>query len=292
MEDELRCVVCKNLYNKPVLLPCYHSACLHCAIVLQQPATQGTQPQNCATQIQAVAQIHAPPPEAESVASGSSEGTEYQEADKLSILSETDSGVVCSSRPNSYVGTPNLNGFFPPLTNSVLSLSCPKCSKVVYFDENGANNLPRYRVMQTIIDKYGGEKNLVAQCQMCERQPANEATVCCDQCDVLYCDVCRETCHPARGPLAKHLLCEAPRGGPRGPGAKRREGRCPEHEEETLTMYCMVCKCAVCAICLHETRHNSHDVQAISSMCKAQKVRCLYILNTREDSSNPRESSE
>lgn len=257
MEEELRCFVCKNVYNNPVLLPCYHSLCVHCALHLQVPANQ--------TQNQPI--THQEP--AESVASGNSDSTEYQEADKLSILSETDSGVVCTSRPNSYVGTPNLNGFFPPLSNSVLSLSCPICSKIVYFDENGAHNLPKYRVMQTIVDKYGEFKNITLKCQMCECDPPNEASVLCEQCDVLYCEDCRDTCHPMRGPLAKHLLTEPKRNLIRG---KARDGRCIEHEDEALTMYCMVCKCAVCAICLHDTRHNSHDVQAISAMCKAQKV--------------------
>lgn len=258
MEEELRCFVCKNIFNNPVLLPCYHSLCLHCAINLQQPANQQQNGQSQG--------------EAESVASGNSDSnsSEYQEADKLSILSETDSGVVCTSRPNSYVGTPNLNNFFPPLSNSVLSLSCPVCSKLVYFDENGAYNLPKYRVMQSIVEKYGEIKNLLLKCQMCESEPANEATISCEQCEIFYCEQCREVCHPLRGPLAKHNLVEPKRNSAKFKG---RDGKCFEHEDESLTMYCMVCKIAVCALCLHDTRHNSHDVQAISSMCKAQKVR-------------------
>lgn len=262
MEEELRCPVCKQLYINPVLLPCYHSLCLNCASHLQQPANQNHN------------QIQQPVLEqAESVASGGSGGepSDYQEVDKLSILSETDSGVVCTSRPNSYVGTPNLNGLlFPPLSTSALSLACPICHKLVYFDENGAHNLPKYRVMQNIVDKYGESRNLTLKCQICENDPANEATVLCEQCEVLYCDSCRESCHPLRGPLAKHNLTEPVRG--YGNKQRERDGRCPDHDDENLSMYCMVCKVAVCALCLHDTRHTSHDVQAISSMCKAQKV--------------------
>lgn len=259
MEEELRCPSCKHIYCNPVLLPCYHSLCLNCAVHLQQPAQQNNQQQQ---QQQ----------ESESVTSGGSgEGGDYQEVDKLSILSETDSGVVCTSRPNSYVGTPNLNGLlFPPLSTSALSLACPVCHKLVYFDEGGAHNLPKYRVMQTIVDKYGESRNLTLKCQMCEVDPANEATVICEQCEVLYCDVCRDSCHPSRGPLAKHTLLEPRRG---QTTKNKKDGRCPDHDEENLSMYCMVCKVAVCALCLHDTRHTSHDVQAISSMCKAQKVR-------------------
>lgn len=91
------------------------------------------------------------------------------------------------------------------------SLSCPACRKTVYFDENGAQNLPRYRAMQNIVDKFIETKTrgtLGTLCQLCEPGPATgrEATVFCEQCQVFYCDPCRDSCHPARGPLAKHSL--------------------------------------------------------------------------------------
>lgn len=257
MEEELRCPACKQFYNNPVLLPCFHALCLHCAVHLQQPATN-----NAATHSAASSE------NAESVASGSS-GGDYQESDKLSILSETDSGVVCTSRPNSYVGTPN--GLLFP---TALSLACPVCHKLVYFDENGAYNLPKYRVMQSVVDKYGEAKNLSLKCQLCECEPANDATVMCEQCEVLYCDTCRESCHPARGPLAKHSLSTPKRGVHQG--IKGRDGKCPEHGEENLNMFCLVCKIAICPVCLMDTRHASHDVQALAVMCKVQKVRTFH----------------
>ncbi|KDR08343.1 Tripartite motif-containing protein 9 [Zootermopsis nevadensis] len=260
MEEELRCPVCKQLFNNPVLLPCYHALCLNCAVHLQQPASQ-----------------HPPPTQAVELAS---ESADYQEVDKLSILSETDSGVVCNSRPNSYVGTPNIQGIlFPPLASSALSLACPVCHKVVYFDENGAHNLPKYRAMQSIVDKYGETRNLTLKCQLCETDPAEDATVMCEQCEVLYCDACRENCHPSRGPLAKHTLLEPLQGrAALRNKTKTKDVQCSEHEDEALSMYCMVCKVPVCPLCLHDTRHTSHDVQAINSMCKAQKVRCSTTL--------------
>lgn len=258
MEDELRCPSCKEVFNNPVLLPCYHAICLNCAIDLQQPALQNN---------------HASAPSsmnssenAESVASGSS--SDYQESDKLSILSETDSGVVCTSRPNSYVGTPN-NLLF----SSALSLACPICSKAVYFDENGAHNLPKYRVMQNIIERYSEFKNLILRCQMCEVEPAKEATIMCEQCAILYCESCKELCHPARGPLAKHVLSEPKRFA--GIAIRSNDGKCLDHPEETSNMFCLVCKISVCALCLMDSRHNSHDVQALAMMCKAQKVKFM-----------------
>ncbi len=68
-------------------------------------------------------------------------------------------------------------------TTTPLSLACPACSKMVYFDENGAHNLPKYRAMQSIVDKYCEARQLVIQCQLCEGEPA-EATVMCEQCEV------------------------------------------------------------------------------------------------------------
>ncbi|XP_060531608.1 E3 ubiquitin-protein ligase TRIM9 isoform X1 [Cylas formicarius] len=257
MEEELRCFTCKQFYINPVLLPCYHGLCLHCALNLQQPANHN----NVATAVTGE--------NAESVASGSS--GDYQESDKLSILSETDSGVVCTSRPNSYVGSPN-GSLFP----GALSLTCPICQKVVYFDDNGAHNLPKYRVMQSVVERYGELKNLTLKCQMCEQEPAKDATVMCEQCEVLYCESCRESCHPSRGPLAKHVLNEPKRGGT-GTG-KPRDGKCPEHSDEPLNMYCLVCKIGVCALCLTDSRHASHDVQSLAVMCKAQKTELSHNL--------------
>lgn len=166
MEDELRCPCCKELFTEPVLLPCWHALCLSCAVNLQAPPDS--------------------PPE--STTDSSNAPCSDQEADKLSILSETDSGVVCgststSSRPGSYVGTPG-NGGFPP-SGGTLCLSCPVCRKTVYFDEGGAHNLPKYRAMQRIVEKYQESRNARMQCQMCEGEP-REATVACEQCEVIY----------------------------------------------------------------------------------------------------------
>ncbi|CAH1407569.1 unnamed protein product [Nezara viridula] len=247
MEDELRCPVCKELFHNPVLMPCYHALCLNCAVALTVPAANN----------------------------GGAQEPLAEEIDKLSILSETDSGVVCTSRPNSYVGTPNIQGIlFPPLTSSALALACPVCNKTVYFDENGAHNLPKYKAMQNIVDKYGESKELSPKCELC-KEPARQATVLCEQCEVHYCDECRENCHPARGGLAKHTLTAPGRAALRTRDTAR-EILCMDHSEEPLSYYCMLCKQAVCAHC-RDVRHASHDVQAINTMCKAQKVSRLSI---------------
>ncbi|XP_049276229.1 E3 ubiquitin-protein ligase TRIM9 isoform X1 [Rhipicephalus sanguineus] len=96
----------------------------------------------------------------------------------------------------------------------------------------------------------------------------------CDQCEVFYCESCRENCHPARGPLAKHTLLEPQQGKKilRARSQGGRDSKCVDHVDEALSMYCMVCKVAACVLCLQDGRHASHDVQALGSMCKAQKT--------------------
>lgn len=242
MEDELRCFACKHFFEKPVLLPCGHALCLSCALGLQQSASNS---------------------EVDSVASSSS--GDYQEADKVSIVSETDSGVVCGSRPGSYVGSINPNSTLFPTT--ALFLTCPICQKLVYFDENGANNLPMYKVMQTIIEKYKdvcGKTETTQNCQMCEESSVKLATIHCDQCSIFYCEGCREACHPPRGPLARHTLSPA--------GQRTTVTTCPEHNGTPLVAQCMPCRQPACTRCLQD-RHANHDVQQLSTACKGQKVK-------------------
>lgn len=300
MEEELRCPICKQIFANPVLLPCYHALCLACAIECQVPSatpvsnsvTAGGGPSGGGSivaggggnTIVTSVQVHAThnhhhhqhhQSTSSSVSTGSSSTTEsvssdQDQADKVSILSEADSGVVCcTSRPGSYAGTPNLQGLlFPPSGGVVQSLACPLCRKIVFFDETGARNLPSYRTMESIIDRFCEREAL--RCQMCETEPPKVASVVCEQCEIRYCDGCRELCHPARGPLAKHNLIK-----PRGP-LYLRESQCTDHSE-LLTMYCLTCKIPTCQLCFNENRHNSHDVQPISSMCKSQKVRTFKL---------------
>lgn len=248
MEEELKCAICKHFFNNPVLLPCSHSLCLNCAVNSQQTHTQSQseEPENSA---------------------------DYPDGDKVSLLSETDSGVVCNSRPNSYVGTPNLQGILiPPLQTSALSLTCPLCQKVIYFDENGAHNLPKNRALLNIVDRYEEGKNLTVKCQLCEGNP-KDAAVMCEQCEVFYCEVCRDNCHPSRGPLAKHSLVTPQQGkGEIRAKSRNKETKCFEHTEETLSSYCMLCKTSLCPLCLKEGRHSNHDVHPLGSMCKNMKV--------------------
>lgn len=209
MEDELKCPSCRQFFVQPVLLPCFHAMCLGCAMQNQQPVNISPPGHPQSNQLDQPL----PPPPTELQLLSELQCNDCNDSDQLSILSETDSGVVVSSssRPSSYI--------HPAATTATaaatLSLSCPvtSCQKIVYFDEHGAQNLPRYRAMQTIVDKFAESSsrattaNTSTPCQLCPEEPGQqEASVFCQQCQVFYCERCRENCHPARGPLAKHSL--------------------------------------------------------------------------------------
>ncbi|XP_073967334.1 E3 ubiquitin-protein ligase TRIM9-like [Choristoneura fumiferana] len=227
MEEELRCFVCKEFYREPVLLPCGHALCRVCAVGLQSP-------------------VH----EADGAAA-----TDYQEADKASVSSETDSGVVCGSRPNSYAGTPAATAYH----NAAFSLTCPVCTKQVYLDDNGAEGLPPFRVMRTIVERFGGVTGAPPAeeaCQMCEGE-RRAAIVRCEQCSVRYCAGCRDAWHPIRGPLAQHEL-------------RTLGTTCTDHGSPPV-LYCNTCLVPICQRCVNE-RHSSHVTQPLSSAARAHKT--------------------
>ncbi|KAJ8721547.1 hypothetical protein PYW07_002322 [Mythimna separata] len=228
MEEEIRCFVCKEFYREPVLLPCGHALCRVCAVNLQTHIHEGD---------------------------NSAASNDYQEADKASVSSETDSGVVCGSRPNSYAGTPAV----PAYSSAAFSITCPSCNKIVYLDDNGAEGLPPFRVMRTIVERFGGVTGAPPAeeaCQMCEGE-RRAAVVRCEQCSVRYCAGCRDAWHPTRGPLAQHEL--RPLG-----------TTCADHGSPPV-LYCNACLVPICQRCLAE-RHSTHETQALSVAARAHKT--------------------
>nr|XP_026500330.1 E3 ubiquitin-protein ligase TRIM9 isoform X1 [Vanessa tameamea] len=236
MEEELRCFICKEFYREPVLLPCGHALCRICAVGLQ---THVHETDNTSTVT-----------------------TDYQEADKASVSSETDSGVVCGSRPNSYAGATAATAY----SSAAFCIACPLCNKQVYLDDNGAEGLPPFRVMRTIVERFGGisvTPPAEEACQMCEGE-RRAAIVRCEQCSVRYCASCRDAWHPTRGPLAQHEL--------RALGTT-----CNDHGS-TPILYCNTCLVPICQSCVAE-RHSSHETQQLSSAARAHKTELSQTLH-------------
>ncbi len=278
MEDELKCPLCRRLYSNPVRLPCTHSLCLACAQSVQAPATQfqnATPPED-----PTVGTAEHPPGTNPENPEPTDEGCPDVD-DKLSVVSETDSGVVCNSRPNSYVGSTGVGTWINSVQGHSFGISCPVCKKVVLLDDSGASKLPPNRVLENIVDKYGESKQYDVHCQLCEGGVQTPATQLCEQCEIFYCDQCRENCHPARGPLAKHSLVSSADGKTLLRSRHRnRQWKCHEHPDEKLSMFCQLCKTSVCCMCVADGRHINHEVQAAGSSCKAQKVRSLNSSRT------------
>lgn len=97
MEGELKCPMCLQFYCNPLLLPCSHSICAVCASKCQEPS------QTFLSQLEGGVCLSTP---------GEGDLKDFPDIDKISILSETDSGVVCNSRPSSYIGTPSIANIY------------------------------------------------------------------------------------------------------------------------------------------------------------------------------------
>ncbi|CAI2352670.1 unnamed protein product [Caenorhabditis sp. 36 PRJEB53466] len=328
MEEELKCAICVRYFDDPIILNCGHSLCRMCAIKAHQPSTSSacsslSSPRpstpGILSQILSSSNSCSPvSPQSSGGSSGSSDTVSLcvsdgdHESDKLSVVSETDSGVVgCgrTSRPSSIIGPPlsRLHNILTPSTSGVQILcnSCQKCS--FFSDENSIVNAPTNLAMQNVIQRYltahpdkigvpgpsqgpncaptisskrkEEEDDDVARCQLCEGSENREANVFCEQCDIYYCTPCQNALHPARGPLAKHNLVQAGGGRkkslpppPPTPSTPRDLLRCIVHPSEGLTMYCLACKVAVCSRCLQDLRHANHDVQSLPIACKGHKT--------------------
>ncbi|KAK6183697.1 hypothetical protein SNE40_011124 [Patella caerulea] len=273
MEEELKCPVCRRWYCKPLLLPCTHSICTACAVAGQEPS-QSLVPHPVSDEGQANGPVI-------------QDADNYPEIDKLSMVSEADSGVVCNSRPNSYLGTPSVSNIFTSsaLQSCPYGLRCPVCNKIVLLDDFGALSLPTNKVLEAIVEKYTQNKQpkkVEIKCELCVNG-ADIATAMCEQCEVFYCDTCRDNCHPSRGSLAKHNLVDPTQGkNILQSKKKRKEAKCKEHSEELLSMFCVGCKIPVCYVCSQDGRHINHDVQSLSAMCKAQKVSRFFFYRWEE----------
>ncbi|XP_071961988.1 E3 ubiquitin-protein ligase TRIM9-like isoform X2 [Antedon mediterranea] len=255
MDVELRCPACSGYYKSPILLPCSHNICLSCAQSIQV----------CG---QASASVYCEQTPLNEF--------DYPEADRVS---EADSGISFGA---SSAGSSSSSGG-GHLQNDSLRVICPQCHRTIYLDDRGVKSFPRNKILETITDKYVQTRHPgpmeAKKCQMCETSPF-DAKFYCEQCEVSYCEGCQKTCHPARGPLAKHSLILATKTQgkvrPPNPGPST----CTEHIDENLSMYCMLCKLPVCYLCLQEGKHMNHEVKALGAMSKTQKTEMSQALTS------------
>ncbi|CAF0767007.1 unnamed protein product [Didymodactylos carnosus] len=185
MDVELRCPLCQDFYQLPLYLPCHHSLCTACAISIQQNISSDIS-QNVNNKLK----------QNENIVRNSIVGSNLgsisfaSDLDKLSLISDNDSGVVISSassssscsssvtRPNSLISSPIVPPALPeisllnsiPFTSSTKNplltitktttsyystyLQCPVCSKYIYMDQTGIKSLPENRLLKDILIHY------------------------------------------------------------------------------------------------------------------------------------------
>lgn len=115
MEDELKCSYCNKFYCNPVLLPCFHSLCYTCAHQLQSKFNSQQPSSNTPT----LKSSNSISPHS-SISSSSSANIDrmsqtlsitdlgssiVSDLDKLSVFSETDSGIQNHPNPNSSINS-------------------------------------------------------------------------------------------------------------------------------------------------------------------------------------------
>ncbi|KAA0189376.1 E3 ubiquitin-protein ligase TRIM9 [Fasciolopsis buskii] len=214
MDAELRCPACHRYFHCPLLLPCGHSLCTACAAGALLPSTEPSVAASILNIMNLVSSAEgyrvlipgAPYSSSSSASSttGSSivgtaqtnialgtvpvsqhpAGSSHSDSDQLSVVSETDSGVVVSSRPGSYIGrlpavfcqsaitaaaaaaaaaaASSSNSAGVQNTSNSINLStithglvCPSCNRTVgLFDEQGLSQLPRNRALERVISKF------------------------------------------------------------------------------------------------------------------------------------------
>ena len=176
---------------------------------------------------------------------------------------------------------------------------------MIYMSDTGVDSLTKNTCLENIVERYSESKKLTIKCQMCPpssmlyssshscdqdqqlHSPSDDhhshhdqsatgerdAVTMCEQCEIYYCEECRESCHPMRGPLMKHTLV-APKLGRDLIKRKNRikESKCSDHLNEFVSLYCLVCKSSCCSLCVNDSVHMNHQMQQINIFAKSQKV--------------------
>jgi len=260
IESELTCGFCQQLFVKPLHLPCAHNICRECARKCRNETSTG----------------------------GKQNGSEKAKERSLSLPTNrrrfkvdsrknSNDRVDCSSDDSGYLSMHEIHAcLHQQIQGPMLSIKCPTCSISFVLDERGIDCLPLNIILESLVEFYKC-KNSEIDCQLCEMEIPNKASVTCEQCRVSYCNDCLKIYHPKRGPLASHTL-SAPHNNQIV--LKHRVGvlKCSEHEEENISMYCLLCKMPVCYLCFEEGRHCGHEARALGTMYKEQKVCIVYLV--------------
>ncbi|XP_035676514.1 poly(U)-specific endoribonuclease homolog [Branchiostoma floridae] len=97
-------------------------------------------------------------------------------------------------------------------------IQCPSCRYEFPLPDLRVDGLRKNTTLQNIVDRYRESKNNTAvPCQMCDKEPPNNAVKTCLVCDNSYCETCLVAFHPMKGGLARHTLADASAATPKAP---------------------------------------------------------------------------
>ncbi|XP_066285035.1 uncharacterized protein [Branchiostoma lanceolatum] len=109
---------------------------------------------------------------------------------------------------------------------------CPTCRHEFQLPNLGVDGLRKNTTLRNIVDRYRESKNNTAApkavpCEMCDKEPPNDAVKTCLVCDTSYCEACLSKYHPMKAGLARHTLVEAS-------SATPKVLMCTEHPQEKV----------------------------------------------------------
>ncbi|XP_062390592.1 E3 ubiquitin-protein ligase Midline-1 [Sardina pilchardus] len=225
LESELTCPICLELFEDPLLLPCAHSLCFHCAHRILVSHCMSNESVESISAFQC--------PTCRYVIALSPRGLEGLKRN-VTLQNIIDRFQKASlSGPNS-----------PSETRRERAAS----SSAATTDKD---------VGPAAMTTSAGSGERV-QCQFCEQDPPQDAVKTCVTCEVSYCEECLKATHPNKKPFTGHRLIEPL------PDQHLRGLLCLEHEDEKVNMYCVTDEQLICSLCKLVGRHRDHQVAALS----------------------------
>jgi tripartite motif-containing protein 9/67 len=179
MDDELKCPACKQFVTNPVLLPCSHSYCLQvghmhshsCVIVFSQCVHRHQQPAHTFEREHGGCKHDTAPsmPSCSHTSGSDTMSIDTESDDKVSVLSESDSGVICSSRPSSYIGGAHAGG---TVTNSLFPRILTPAGGILSTPtliHNHHHHVQQFSPQSTATASAGNNSSYCLQCLTCHK---------------------------------------------------------------------------------------------------------------------------